>query len=119
MRAGSGPHDLRDVALLDLKEPSGWVKAELWHAACSSSGGGGAAGGGGAGGGGAAAAAVVVEPLRAFCLQVAVLANHQNGRDTHVRGVRVLAPRPHPLAGQGLPLSLLARDEAAPYAVVR
>ncbi len=27
--------------------------------------------------------------LPAFLLQLAVLTNHQNGRDTHVRGVRV------------------------------
>ena len=27
-------------------------------------------------------------------LQVAILSNHQNGRDTHVRGARVYAPAP-------------------------
>lgn len=97
MRAGTAAHDLKEVASLELKEPSGWARAELWHL--------------GPGG--------RVVPLRAFCVQVAVLANHQNGRDTHVRGVRLLAPRPHPLAGQGLPLSLMEREEAAPYAVVR
>ena len=32
--------------------------------------------------------------LSAFMLQVAILSNHQNGRDTHVRGARVYAPAP-------------------------
>jgi len=33
------------------------------------------------------------EFLRAFMLQIAVLSNHQNGRDTHVRKVKVFGPR--------------------------
>lgn len=31
--------------------------------------------------------------LKAYCLQLAVMANHQNGRDTHVRGIKVFAPQ--------------------------
>ena len=34
-------------------------------------------------------------------LQVLVLANHQNGRDTHVRGVRVFGPRDERGVGVG------------------
>ena len=34
-------------------------------------------------------------------LQVAVLSNHPNGRDTHVRSVRVYAPTPDAAAGGG------------------
>lgn len=33
------------------------------------------------------------EPLKAHLLQVAILSNHMNGKDTHVRGIRVFAPR--------------------------
>lgn len=33
------------------------------------------------------------ECLKAYCLQLAVLANHQNGRDTHVRGIKIFAPQ--------------------------
>ncbi len=51
--------------------------------------------------------------------QVAVLSNHQNGRDTHVRGARVFGPRPLPRAGLGFPLSLAGEAAAAPYATVR
>jgi len=31
--------------------------------------------------------------LKAYCLQLAIMANHQNGRDTHVRGIKVFAPQ--------------------------
>ncbi|KAI6208469.1 Anaphase-promoting complex subunit 10 [Aphelenchoides besseyi] len=31
--------------------------------------------------------------VRAYVIQVQVLQNHQNGRDTHVRGLKVLGPR--------------------------
>ena len=30
------------------------------------------------------------ECLKAFCMQLAVLSNHQNGRDTHIRQVHIL-----------------------------
>lgn len=32
-------------------------------------------------------------PLKAFLVQVAVLLNHQNGRDTHLRQIRIFGPR--------------------------
>jgi hypothetical protein len=57
-------------------------------------------------------------PPRPRC-QVAVLSNHQNGRDTHVRGVRVFGPRPHPRAGLGFPLSLVGDAQAGAFATVR
>lgn len=31
--------------------------------------------------------------LKAFFVQVAILSNHQNGRDTHVRQVKAFGPR--------------------------
>lgn len=33
------------------------------------------------------------EPIRAHLVQIAILSNHMNGKDTHVRGVRIFAPR--------------------------
>lgn len=32
------------------------------------------------------------KPVHAYVIQVVVLANHMNGKDTHVRGLRVLGP---------------------------
>ncbi|CAE7817745.1 APC10 [Symbiodinium sp. CCMP2456] len=34
-----------------------------------------------------------LSPSRAFDLWLAVLTNHQNGRDTHIRQIKVLGPR--------------------------
>ena len=30
--------------------------------------------------------------LKAFLVQICILANHQNGKDTHLRGVKIFAP---------------------------
>jgi anaphase-promoting complex subunit 10 len=32
-------------------------------------------------------------PLRTFFLQIAIVAMHQNGRDTHIRQVKIYSPR--------------------------
>lgn len=31
-------------------------------------------------------------PVRIYMLQIAIVANHQNGRDTHLRQIRIHAP---------------------------
>lgn len=54
---------LQEVRVVELEEPSGWVVVPLTTEGTN-------------------------EPLRAFYVQLAVLANHQNGRDTHIRQVR-------------------------------
>lgn len=33
--------------------------------------------------------------VNTFMLQIAVLSNHLNGRDTHVRQIKVYGPRPY------------------------
>lgn len=69
IKAGNSYHDVKQVQLLKLVEPTGWVCVPL--------------------GGG-----VDDQPfLKAHCLQIAILSSHQNGRDTHVRQVKVFAPR--------------------------
>eukprot|EP00882_Tetradesmus_deserticola_P016691 GHRQ01017843.1.p1 GENE.GHRQ01017843.1~~GHRQ01017843.1.p1 ORF type:complete len:181 (+),score=47.12 GHRQ01017843.1:565-1107(+) len=67
VRVGSTHHDLKDVCIVELREPTGWVVVPL-------------------------AATQASKQLRAFHVQVAVLANHQNGRDTHMRQVLVYGP---------------------------
>lgn len=56
--------------------------------------------------------------LRAFCLQLAILTNHQNGRDAHVRLVSVFGPRVDPLRALGLPLTPTS-TEMRMYATIR
>lgn len=61
--AGNGEHSLWEVATLELEEPTGW---------CS----------------------VAMPPgLSTFYIRAVVTANHQNGKDTHIRDMRVLASR--------------------------
>ena len=64
--AGTGYHDLEEVQKLELERPMGWVDVELGGAHADGE-------------------------LRAGLVQVRVVANHQNGKDTHVRGVKVWA----------------------------
>lgn len=66
IRAGNHFHDLQEIELMDLNEPSGWVVIPLKDANES--------------------------PIRAFLIQIAVLSNHQNGRDTHIRQIKVHSP---------------------------
>lgn len=56
--------------------------------------------------------------LKAFCLQLAVLTNHQNGRDTHIRQVKVFGPRRDPLQAIGFPLNFTDERFQA-YATIR
>jgi anaphase-promoting complex subunit 10 len=92
IRAGTGYHDLKEVRVVEIEEPKGWVLVPLR----------GSEG----------------EPLRAFLLQVAVISNHQNGRDTHIRLIRVLGPRQDPLSA--LNVHFLSQDSAfLPYSTIR
>ena len=68
VRIGNDFHDLKQVELIELDEPCGWVKIELKNS-----------NGTGAG-------------VKMFMIQLGILGNHQNGRDTHVRQMRVYAP---------------------------
>ncbi|XP_068961567.1 anaphase-promoting complex subunit 10 isoform X1 [Petaurus breviceps papuanus] len=51
---------------LELVEPSGWIHVPLTDSH--------------------------KKPIRTFMIQIAVLANHQNGRDTHMRQIKVYTP---------------------------
>ncbi|PCH42609.1 anaphase-promoting complex subunit 10 [Wolfiporia cocos MD-104 SS10] len=73
VRAGTGASDLQDVRVVTLEKPDGWITFDV-------SGEPGEEGEG-------------FKPLHAYVIQLIVLANHMNGKDTHVRGLRVLGPR--------------------------
>ncbi|KAI4274149.1 MAG: hypothetical protein LQ337_004143 [Flavoplaca oasis] len=66
--AGTGHHDLCEFGGWEGQQPVGWQDVPL--------------DGCGVGGG---------KGLRCFLVQVRVLENHQNGKDTHVRGVQIFA----------------------------
>jgi len=68
--AGTTFHDLTEVKSMDIIEPTGWVSISLTHPKNADL------------------------PLITNFIQVAILTNHQNGRDTHLRQVKVYGPRP-------------------------
>ena len=71
IRAGTTFHDLEEVHMKELDEPNGWVYIPVGDIVNHGNQG----------------------VLRAHFLQIEVLAMHQNGRDTHIRQVKVFGPR--------------------------
>lgn len=76
VRAGTGPSDLQDVRVLSLDKPDGWITFDV-SADANEEGDG-------------------FKPLHAYIVQLIIIANHMNGKDTHVRGLRVLGPLEEP-----------------------
>jgi len=66
IRCGTHFNDLQEVELVEFNEPSGWVQIFLKD--------------------------IRDRPIRTFMIQLAVLSNHQNGRDTHLRQIRIHSP---------------------------
>ncbi|XP_060012153.1 anaphase-promoting complex subunit 10-like [Lagenorhynchus albirostris] len=66
VRVGNNFHNLQEIRQLELVQPSGWIHVPLTdnHK----------------------------KPTRTFMIQIAVLANHQNGRDTHMRQIKIYTP---------------------------
>ncbi|XP_042398746.1 anaphase-promoting complex subunit 10-like isoform X2 [Zingiber officinale] len=73
IRAGDGFHNLKEIKTVELMKPVGWV-----HISLSGN-----------------------DPretfINTFMLQVAILSNHLNGRDTHIRQIKIYGPRPNPV----------------------
>ncbi|PUZ64623.1 hypothetical protein GQ55_3G157300 [Panicum hallii var. hallii] len=70
IRAGDGFHNLKEIKTVELAKPVGWVHISLSGA----------------------------DPretfIHTFMLQIAILSNHLNGRDTHIRQIKIYGPRP-------------------------
>lgn len=76
IRAGDGFHNLKEIKCVELVKPVGWVLISL-------------------------SGSDPHEPfIHTFMLQLAVLSNHLNGRDTHVRQMKIYGPRPNPVPHQ-------------------
>jgi len=72
IRAGTTTEDLMEIKVFGLNEPVGWVPIKLSPHRMQGKG---------------------ETYLRTNVIQIAVLSSHQNGRDTHIRQVKVYAPR--------------------------
>ncbi|KAK4758849.1 hypothetical protein SAY87_020150 [Trapa incisa] len=92
IRAGDGFHNLKEIRSVELVKPTGWVYVSLSGN----------------------------DPrdtfVSTFMLQIAVLSNHLNGRDTHVRQIKVYGPRPNLIPHQ---LFQFTSTEFNTYAFVR
>ncbi|KAL7417693.1 anaphase-promoting complex, subunit 10/DOC domain-containing protein [Mrakia frigida] len=78
IRAGTGRHDLTEVRLHEVDKPEGWVTIDLRDGAVE---------------GEEAEEMEEGQPIPAFLLQIVVVANHLNGKDSHVRGLKVWGPK--------------------------
>lgn len=54
--------------------------------------------------------------IHTFMLQIAILSNHLNGRDTHIRQIKIYGPRPNPVPHQ--PFHFTSR-EFITYSTIR
>eukprot|EP00033_Pygsuia_biforma_P004004 GCRY01004384.1.p1 GENE.GCRY01004384.1~~GCRY01004384.1.p1 ORF type:complete len:254 (+),score=29.59 GCRY01004384.1:74-835(+) len=69
VHAGSDMHHLKELDHIDVMEPVGWIRIPLSETRKSNS-----------------------PCLSTFILQLGIITNHQNGKDTHVRQVKVFGP---------------------------
>ncbi|KAF8510940.1 anaphase-promoting complex, subunit 10/DOC domain-containing protein, partial [Hysterangium stoloniferum] len=72
VRAGTGSSDLQDVRLVTFDKPNGWLLFDVYMEPAEEGDG--------------------YKPLHAYVLQVVVVSNHMNGKDTHVRGLKIFGP---------------------------
>ncbi|KAI9754805.1 MAG: GABA-specific high-affinity permease [Chaenotheca gracillima] len=103
--AGTSPHDLQEFAELLFAEPRGWINVDLsgvgGRASTAGVDGAAAMGFGSDSEEGTEADGRVAraDVLRAHLVQVQVKENHQNGKDTHIRGLQVFARTDNVAAG--------------------
>lgn len=70
IRSGSTMYDLKEIHVQHIAEPNGWISIPLHTEQGSEQ-----------------------TALQTFFLQIVILAMHQNGRDTHIRQVKIYSPR--------------------------
>ncbi|KAF8339699.1 anaphase-promoting complex, subunit 10/DOC domain-containing protein [Cantharellus anzutake] len=80
IKAGTGLYDLQDVKTVTMDKPTGWVTFDVGTERPKD-------------GHGFLDSCLRSKPLSIYALQVVIAANHMNGKDTHVRGLRVLGAK--------------------------
>jgi len=102
VRVGTTFHNLEEVRTVDVREPCGWCTIPLWRKwgedpldNVLDPGGGGDLGSeqDEAARGSKGVPLWKRKPLRTHLVQICILSMHQNGRDTHVRQVKIFGPR--------------------------
>ncbi|KAF8650997.1 hypothetical protein AX16_004983, partial [Volvariella volvacea WC 439] len=72
IRAGTGLSDLQDIRVVNLEKPNGWITFDISSEPNDEGDG--------------------CNPICAYMIQIIIAANHMSGKDTHVRGLRILGP---------------------------
>lgn len=93
-------HDLIDITTIEINDPKGWVTINLSDNYSSNDG-------------------LCPCPLKSSMLQVRILSMHQNGRDTHIRQLKVLGPRSTPTVFADLGLDSFKTTEMSQFATLR
>lgn len=83
----------QEIMQIELDEPQGWISIPLTSEKSG-------------------------DCMKALLLQIAVLTNHQNGRDTHVRQIRLYGPRTDPIKALGYGVDITSA-EILRYAYIR
>lgn len=97
LSAGSGYYDLKEIAVLELEQPIGWCTFDTQYIRKDG----------------------LIKP---HVLRIKIASNHDNGKDTHMRAVRVLAPKSHfgldaqtDIGGQAGPGMLPLQPQQLPF----
>jgi len=72
IRAGTSLYDLQDVKTVTMDKPTGWITFDVGAERSGKDG---------------------YRPLNVYAVQIVIAANHMNGKDTHVRGLKVLGAK--------------------------
>jgi len=73
IKAGTGLYDLQEVKHVSMDKPNGWVLFDVGNERTRNNNG--------------------FLPLNIYAIQIVVAGNHMNGKDTHVRGLRILGTK--------------------------
>ena len=85
VRCGTNFNDLQEIEVVELNEPAGWVVIPLKD--------------------------IDERLVRTFMVQIAVISNHQQGRDTHLRQIRVHSPvEERPVTSSDFPSSFSSAE---------
>ncbi|TRM64916.1 galactose-binding domain-like protein [Schizophyllum amplum] len=78
VRAGTGANDLQSIQIINFDKPDGWITFDIGTEPADDS------------EEDPTGQASSIKPVYAYVVQIAIIANHMSGKDTHVRGLRVL-----------------------------
>jgi len=100
IRSGTTMHDLIDITTIEINDPKGWVTINLSDNYSSND-------------------SLCQLPLKSSMLQIRILSMHQNGRDTHIRQLKVLGPRSAPIIFADLNLESFTTTEMSQFTTFR